>query len=174
MIRALDRFRYRLYNLRYIPNRLKAGLKNLFKWFPIIWRDRDFDYAYLLEIVKFKLQNMISCFNSHIEVTSTSNEVRYMKICISLIEKIESDFYDFEPCDYLLDTHPSARKNDNTPTDFFKKYPGSYRKAISDPRFKNYTKSDDGIAIAMGMVRNEKARRILFSILNQKIQHWWI
>ena len=172
MGQILDRFRYWLYDLKHVPYKIKSGFKNLFRWAPIIWRDRDFDYSYLLGIMKFKLQNMISCFDSHVENPAASVDIRYMKICISLIEKIESDFYDFEPCDYL-EIHPSATKNDKTPTDFFKKYPGSYRKAMSDPRFSNYSKSDEGIAIAMGMVRNEKARRILFSILNQKIQHWW-
>ena len=37
---------------------IKYGIENLIKWFPIIVRDRDWDFAYLLEIMKFKIQNM--------------------------------------------------------------------------------------------------------------------
>ena len=31
------------------------GIKNLIKWFPIIWKDRDWDYYYIMEIYKKKL-----------------------------------------------------------------------------------------------------------------------
>lgn len=34
------------------------GLKNLFFWMPIIWKDRNWDYIFLLEIIKFKLGSM--------------------------------------------------------------------------------------------------------------------
>lgn len=136
-----------------------------------MWRDRDYDYSFLLEIMQFKLQKMCVKFGSSQTVVDSEDSVRYMRICISLIEKIKDGHYEFEPNDYLSDCGIGGEKST---LDFFKKYPGSYRKAMSDPRFSNYIQSDEGIAIATGMVRNEKARRILFSILNQKIQHWWL
>lgn len=44
--------------------RLFESLSRVFKWLPIIWKDRGFDYGYLLEIVIFKLQNMENFFKS--------------------------------------------------------------------------------------------------------------
>lgn len=41
---------------------LYYNCKNLFKWFRIIFNDRDFDYDFTLEILKFKLQNQRDYF----------------------------------------------------------------------------------------------------------------
>src|SRR5690625_7715930 len=35
----------------------KEGIIRLFKWLPIIWKDRDFDEHYMVEILQFKLRS---------------------------------------------------------------------------------------------------------------------
>lgn len=35
-----------------------AGLKNLFYWLPVIWKDRWWDHAFLAELVSHKLSQM--------------------------------------------------------------------------------------------------------------------
>lgn len=37
---------------------LMRGIKNVVRWFPIIWRDRDFDWSFLVRIVVAKLEFM--------------------------------------------------------------------------------------------------------------------
>jgi len=37
---------------------MKYGINRLVIWFPVIWRDRDWSYEYLLEIIAFKLHLM--------------------------------------------------------------------------------------------------------------------
>jgi hypothetical protein len=37
---------------------LKYGIRNLCRWLPIIWRDRDWDHGYLSRMLEFKLHNM--------------------------------------------------------------------------------------------------------------------
>ncbi len=37
---------------------IKYGIKNLITWFPIIWKDRDWDHWYLYKILRFKLIQM--------------------------------------------------------------------------------------------------------------------
>jgi len=36
-------------------NQIKTGIKNLWIWFPIIWKDRWYDYDYIINIIRFKL-----------------------------------------------------------------------------------------------------------------------
>src|SRR5699024_323466 len=43
----------------------KEGIIRLFKWFPIIWKDRDFDEHYMVEILQFKLQQMAELHMKH-------------------------------------------------------------------------------------------------------------
>lgn len=42
--------------------RFIRGVRNLIEWAPIIWRDRDFDYGYLLKMLEFKLRRMDKMF----------------------------------------------------------------------------------------------------------------
>jgi len=34
-------------------------------WFPVLWQDEDFDYAFLLKIIKFKLSMLAHHIDSH-------------------------------------------------------------------------------------------------------------
>lgn len=38
------------------------GIRNLVVWFPVIWRDRDWDWQYLSDIMQFKLNKMADSF----------------------------------------------------------------------------------------------------------------
>jgi len=49
------------------------GISNLIYWFKIIWKDRDWDYSFLLTILKHKLESMEDFFLSE-DVTSVGAE----------------------------------------------------------------------------------------------------
>jgi hypothetical protein len=40
---------------KYYHKYIKQGVKNLIYWFPIIWKDRNWDSHYIFEIMKHKL-----------------------------------------------------------------------------------------------------------------------
>ncbi len=63
-------------------------------------------------------------------------------------------------------------KRDDT-EQFVKKYTHALRKAKKDPRFKNYFENKKHSGLAVSIVRHEKARKLLFKILEQRIEHWW-
>jgi hypothetical protein len=42
----------------------------------------------------------------------------------------------------------------------------------NDPKYKGFEK-DMGTALAIGMERHLKARKLLFKILEEKIEGWW-
>jgi len=58
---------------------LRRNIKNLIKWFPIIWSDRDWDYHYILAILQAKLEFTKQFFLSDntycVEANETANEV---------------------------------------------------------------------------------------------------
>lgn len=45
---------------RHIPH----GIRNLIDWFPIIWRDYDWDWEFLNDMLIFKLTRMTATFRS--------------------------------------------------------------------------------------------------------------
>jgi hypothetical protein len=63
-------------------------------------------------------------------------------------------------------------KRDDT-DQYLEKYPHALKVAKKDPRFKNYFEGKRNGVIAVGIVRHEKAKKLLFKILEQRIEHWW-
>ena len=57
---------------------LKYGIINLIKWFPIIWKDRDWDYEFIFEILRFKLvnvENMFRHYGNHMDSKRDADNV---------------------------------------------------------------------------------------------------
>ena len=54
-------------------------LKNVIKWLPIIWKDRDWDYGYFYRILYFKLKNMEKYFNHSLCAKERAKEIRIAK-----------------------------------------------------------------------------------------------
>ena len=46
-------------------NNITTGIKNLIKYFKIIWNTRDWDQIFLLELMKFKATNMAKYHREH-------------------------------------------------------------------------------------------------------------
>ena len=57
-------------------------------------------------------------------------------------------------------------------TNMFLNTPHAKRRVLSDPKFERY-RDGERIHVAMGCIRHEKARKLLFKILEQRIEHWW-
>lgn len=75
-----------------IPYRITQGIKNLIIWFPVIWKDRDFDHNYMYEIIYLKLSNMQKFFESDYPICANADrrakQIMIAKnLCKRLIEQ---------------------------------------------------------------------------------------
>lgn len=59
------------------------------QWIPILWNDEDYDYSYLLEIIKYKLKRIKACLwnNAYIEHKALRDTIVDINKCISAIEE---------------------------------------------------------------------------------------
>lgn len=69
------------------------SIKNIFRWIPIIWRDRDWDHTFLYEILRFKLSNMEECLRNHSHYVNSEKDADRIKICVNLINRLMNDEY---------------------------------------------------------------------------------
>jgi len=81
--RAIDRFFRRTVN----------SIKNLIYWFPVIWSDRQWDFVYFLEIIKFKLKQMVKFYETEAHQIKAEKHVDKMNLCINIIDRIIKDDY---------------------------------------------------------------------------------
>lgn len=164
---------------RYLWKNFKSGVKNLIKWFPIVWRDRDWDYSFIFQNLKFKLQETGKYIESKKRFEGWEFVVRDINICIKLIDRIDSDFYETEYIDYKEDKYdfiPIEGKPDfkelkitniwENLDDYFKKYPRQFKKF-------NITKDKNRIAINISRSNHKRALKLLFKILGERIETFW-
>jgi len=72
----------------------KRGIANIIKWFPVIWRDRDWDHYYIYLIWYKKFDNMEKFFNSDKAWTAKSEGIAEQIHEVKLLcEKLMKDDY---------------------------------------------------------------------------------
>lgn len=155
-------------------------IKNLVRWFPIIWKDQDWDDYYIFEILKFKLKNQAEYIGYHDRHMSAKRDAEIMMLCVRLIEKVQDEYYAGEYHDYykseikFIDSisHPGSYEMEEEYIsenfdEYFKKYPLIYRMV------PDLNASKDRIAFEISRINEERAHKLLFKILEQNIRRWW-
>jgi hypothetical protein len=159
---------------------------NLYRWFPIIWKDQDWDTHYIWEILKFKLKNQAEYIGYHDRHTTAKRDAEIMMLCTRLIDKVQTEYYSHEyskyhktesiftpskecPGNYEWDLKEISENFD----EYFMKYPRIWVavKAMKKTPFKKKTKA--GIAMNIAHINHLRARRLLFNILEENIERWW-
>jgi hypothetical protein len=127
-------YRWVRWQLPYQHKYIKYGIKNLYKWFWVIWKDRDWDHYYIFEILKFKLEKQAKHLGERDWHESSKRDAEIMMTCVRLIDKIQNESY-------------------------------------FDELYDSDQKSPEAIKIVID--RHNKAKRLLFKIMNNKIESWW-
>lgn len=172
----------------------KKGIKNIFKWLPTIWKDRDWDHFYIFEIIKKKLEYQRKYLVENNRFVGVEQVNRDITICLNLINKLKEDYYELEYQDYyimndnLFGTLSKEKNKDGNYIwkseileesfdKFFKKHKSAYRKmmkrnSIIRKKWNNF-KNKKTQALALSDYNHERAKTLLFKILNEKIEYWW-
>jgi len=68
-------------------------IKNLVRWAPIMWRDHDWDYYFIYEILKHKFiftEKFLREKGCHMYNTQDADSI---KKAIDMLEKVQSEYY---------------------------------------------------------------------------------
>jgi hypothetical protein len=174
---------------RYYHKYLKQGIKNIIYWFPIIWKDRHWDSHYIFDILKHKLKAQANYIGTSDRHTRAQQDARRMRLCVKLIEKVQEEDYTMEYMDYHKDriwfTDCEDRPDSSLMNselvwekfdDYFKKYPLIYKRVTNgEGVFKLEGREDDKHVIAMNIahLNHDRARKLLFKIMEENIEGWW-
>lgn len=82
-----------IYKLKYIYRDIKYGVKNLIKWFPVVWRDRDWYHAYLFFILEHKLSSMSKLHEKYGNTVKSPEKAKTLKEMSELAGKIGNEDY---------------------------------------------------------------------------------
>lgn len=159
---------------------------NLYRWLPVIWKDQDWDQFYIYEILKFKLKNQADYIGSKDRHVSAKRDAEKMMLCVRLIDKIQEDYYGTECFRYSVTEQvfiPSKeypgnyewdiKETSNTYYDYFNKYRLIYKQVLEAENTLFRKDSMMGIALNISHINEERAHKLLFSIIENNIRGWW-
>jgi len=159
-----------------------GGCKNIIRWVPTLYKDKDWDDWYIFTILQKKIEfqrKEIIYANRHIDV---DRDNRDMTIVLNLIERVKEEYYNTEYLDYeesKFRFEPVYGKenlkslemdvlSDNY-DEFLKKYPSSVRKVLKEK--PELDKRD--LCFYVSKHNQVKAHDLLFKILKERMRWWW-
>jgi hypothetical protein len=72
---------------------VKYGIGNLIKWFPVIWKDRDWDHWFLYVILQFKLKQMEKLQRKYGHSVNSETYANQIKTAVLILDRLIKDDY---------------------------------------------------------------------------------
>jgi hypothetical protein len=184
---------------RYYHKDFINGVKNLIRWFPVIWRDRNWDHRYIWDVMMKKLSFQAEYIRNCGNHVNHIRDAEKMELAVRLMKRVSDEHYEMLHSDYykskmhfepiakedLEDMGDEMKKNSadcltlriemiwEKFDEFFAKYPHAYREVTKTDKYIFDNDTKEKIAMNMGYYLHEKANRILFKLLERNIQTWW-
>ena len=142
------------------------------------WSIRWYEYSQLYQTLRFLLQNMIRYFeSSRVQHVGMERDIDYMRLCIKLIDRLEFEYYEERAMEELekrwgkYEHGVSAIIDDGGIQTYSLNLKRELEKTEEDTEKYNY---DFVKTCNFWGAKQEKSKRLLFNILNNKIERWWI
>ena len=159
-----------------------TGCKNVIRWSPTIFKDRDWDqyhiYTILQKKIEFQRKEIVYANRS----TRVWQDNRDMTIILNLLQRVKDGYYESEHTDYYemkVETIP-VKDNPNLKQmkfnvlserydEYLNKYKTSARKVLKEEGEID----KETLCMLVATHNQERARKLLFNMLNEKIEGWW-
>lgn len=169
-------------------DKFKTSIINLIRWFPVIWKDRNWSEWFIWEILKFKLTNQANYISKKDRHTAAQYDAQKMRLCVRLIEKVQNEYYPMEYMDYFevkryftecIDRPGSYEMGSEYISesfdDYINKYPLIYKRVLNGEEWFDISSCDEIkrkeiIAMNIGHINHIRARKLLFKLLNTHIE----
>lgn len=150
---------------RFAPNNMKRVLD----WLPILWRDRDWDSAYLYKIMSFKMKKMKDCIKEENRHTTVDQDVKDLSVCIEILERQFSDKNsDYE--DFQRDMYCTCEVRDRMNDKYFVESDSSGLCEWKPPPLCGSCKL---FYSKMMNKRNQEQMALFCDIFRRKSNSWW-
>ena len=152
------------------------GIINLINYFPIIWKDRGYDYYFIYQLLQHKLKLTSKSLQKYGNFVNSEREVEVLNTIIKLIEREQTSYYELEFQKYYTEKIIINSKkilefeliNDNS-EEYFKKYKKLYEKVK-----KNRPDSTNRrILIEMSMLQQKKCSELIWKLMSTNLNRWW-
>lgn len=170
-------------------NAFVRGVKNLIKWGPTIYNDYNWDYRSIYDVLYKKIELLRKNIVQNNRHSAVETDNFWMTLSLNLINKVKEEEYTTEYMEYIekdydFDKVDDLDKNgnnlyqlrttvisDNT-EEYVKKNPSKVR--ILSKKFPNFAEeTNEDKAMLISRYKHDQAKKLLFKIIETKIEYWW-
>lgn len=145
------------------------GIKNCIKWFPIVWKDRNWDELYIYMLLQFKLKNMEMNFQKYGMSDDNDEIMQQLKKSSELCDRLINYDYDEDALHPFYQKYPNFEIDMTTELKPDGLYSAHFNtEDLPDADQKLYYHCLD---VAESMRKQD--REALFALMNDKIDGWW-
>ena len=145
-------------------------IKNVIKWLPTIWNQYDFDYGYSINVFRFQLEKQADFLESDKACTMSANyNAKRIRTTLRLMKKVYDEDYAMEYHAKLEDIYGEELMELGI-TDIYLKH--NYELTESPELIKEIDNLKDKLFTESNL-KQEKAHRILWLMVERNIQGWW-
>jgi hypothetical protein len=157
------------------------GCKNIIKWTPTLFKDRDWDqyhiYTILQKKIEFQRKEIVYANRS----TRVWQDNRDMTIILNLLEKVKDGYYESENTDYYemkvetipVDGTSLKQMKFEVLSERYDEYLNKYKSSVRKVLKEEGEIDKETLCMLVATYNQEKARKLLFNMLNEKIEGWW-
>ena len=174
---------------RYIHREIARGFKNIWYWFPVIWKDRHWDSHYIFDIMMHKIKAQSKYIGDRGIHTRAERDAEIMMSSVRLMKLVQDETYSSEYSDYHKTKHwfePADKEGYSTwesrilEEDFdgyIKKYPLIEKRVMEGEGIFSLDGEDSleikqRIAMNIGQINHNRARILLFKLMEENIERW--
>ena len=165
------------------------GVRNLIKWFPIVWADRDWDYSFTYRALQFKMEQQANHLSENTVFVNSQAYADHARTMAKLIEYNLDNYYGMEYMDHHELDFEFAPVEDNpeyTTLDlrvisedfdsYFVKYPRVYKQILAgkiNVGWEVDILDKANIAFAISQYNEQRCKRILYAMLEKDLEKLW-
>lgn len=158
------------------------SIKNLIKWFPIIWKDRNWDDYYIMKILQYKIKmqrDYLIYYNRHMGLEITNRNMTWV---LNLMERQMKEYYSMEVFDYLEEEMSMDEqgylafdlKQENL-DEYLKKYKNTVKRLkMAYPEIDHTMFGGKrSLAFLVSKYNQKKADSLIWKIMERDMASWW-
>jgi hypothetical protein len=171
---------------RYVHWRIRyffQGVWNIIRWIPTLYKDKDWDDAFILMILQKKIEHQRAELVEANRHTDVNRDNFWMTLVLNLIERELESYYELEKYDYCVLEDCFSEPDEigvcsweiNIVEDhldvYLDKYPAMTRKVLK--KHPSLEHDHDRISTYVSKYNQDRCRNLIFEILKQKSAMWW-
>lgn len=149
------------------------NVSRIITWLPILWHDRDWDYAFILKILKYKLSRVRQCISSNGIIEGADRVAKQISYAEFLIDRIlEDDYCETEMKQHIQKWGPYCRRKKWTNGQLVGHAFHIRQNSTTHQKWQQQIAEERAIHQKQMDTRN-KDRERLFRHLSKYIERWW-